>query len=626
MRLALAQINTRRRRLEGNSDADPRAPRRGARDAGADLVLFPELALTRYPPEDLLLRPGSFAPPRRSSASSRQRPPDGVALVGAPHLDGDLYNACLRSSPAASSRRLPQALPPQLRRLRREPVLRLRPQDLSSSRFGELLVGPTICEDIWQPGPPATDLALAGAQLVVNISASPFHVGKAREREEMIRVRARDNSCFVALCNAVGGQDELVFDGASRRPRRRGRADRARAELRGGAAGRRPRPGLDGRPPAARRAPPRARARARRRRRTTELVSFAAPRRAQTVHAAPAAGAAARASSSRCASRSSSGCATTSARTASTMCVLGVSGGIDSALTAALCGRGARPRARPRRLDAVALLLGRRPAPTPQRLAGALGIDLPRDPDRADRRGLQPRRSRRRSRAASRPDRGEPAGAGPRHAADGALEQVRLALIATGNKSELSVGYSTLYGDLAGGFALLKDVYKTDVFRLAAAAERAGRAGADPAVRSSSGPARPNCAPTSSTRTRCPPTASSTASSRPTSRTTARARSCTEDGFDPAVVERAVAMIDRAEYKRRQAPPGVKIHPKAFGRDRRTPITNRWPGLSQARSASTAPRIGTVIVSARLVQPTTTSAGRVRWGRPSRISACRRGP
>src|SRR5262249_28176749 len=82
-------------------------------------------------------------------------------------------------------------------------------------RFGDVLVGPTICEDIWQPGPPATDLALAGAQLIANISASPFHVGKDREREEMLRVRARDNSCFVALCNSVGGQDELIFDGHS---------------------------------------------------------------------------------------------------------------------------------------------------------------------------------------------------------------------------------------------------------------------------------------------------------------------------------------------------------------------------------------------------------------------------
>src|SRR5262249_53417296 len=87
--------------------------------------------------------------------------------------------------------------------------------DLIVVEHEDTLVGLTICEDVWQPGPPATDLALAGAELLVNISASPFHVGKEREREEMLRVRARDNSCFVAFCNAVGGQDELLFDGHS---------------------------------------------------------------------------------------------------------------------------------------------------------------------------------------------------------------------------------------------------------------------------------------------------------------------------------------------------------------------------------------------------------------------------
>ena len=151
-------------------------------------------------------------------------------------------------------------------------------------------------------------------------------------------------------------------------------------------------------------------------------------------------------------------------------------------------------------------------------------------------------------------------------------------VIATGNKSELSVGYSTLYGDLAGGFALLKDVFKTDVFRLVAPAERARRTRADPAVDHRPRRRAPSCAPTSATRTRCRRTRSSTRCSRPTSSSTARARSSSQDGFEPDVVDRALAMIDRAEYKRRQAPPGVKLRPKAFGRDRRTPITNRWPG------------------------------------------------
>ena len=187
--------------------------------------------------------------------------------------------------------------------------------DLLLLRFGEVVVGPTICEDIWQPGPPATDLALAGAQLLVNISASPFHVGKDREREEMLRVRARDNACFIALCNMVGGQDELVFDGELARPRRRGRARRPGGELRGGAARRRPRPGRDGRAPAARRAPPCARARATVEP-TAEEIELAAAARPDATPCIP--GRRRRSTtSSRCAARSSSGCATTSSRTAS---------------------------------------------------------------------------------------------------------------------------------------------------------------------------------------------------------------------------------------------------------------------------------------------------------------------
>src|SRR6187397_1607693 len=88
-------------------------------------------------------------------------------------------------------------------------------RDLLLLRFGEIMVGPTICEDIWQPGPPATDLALAGAELLVNLSASPYHVGKAEDREEMLVTRARDNPAYLAICNLVGGQDELLFDGHS---------------------------------------------------------------------------------------------------------------------------------------------------------------------------------------------------------------------------------------------------------------------------------------------------------------------------------------------------------------------------------------------------------------------------
>src|SRR5919197_257160 len=155
MRLALAQINTVVGDLEGNRDR-VLARFEEARGEGADLVLVPELAVTGYPPEDLLLRPGFVRAARKT-----------VEQV------------------AAAAKGL------------------------------SVLVGATICEDVWQPGPPATDLALAGAELIANISASPFHVGKDREREEMLATRARDNSVFLAFCNAVGGQDELIFDGHS---------------------------------------------------------------------------------------------------------------------------------------------------------------------------------------------------------------------------------------------------------------------------------------------------------------------------------------------------------------------------------------------------------------------------
>src|SRR5438093_5623368 len=213
MRLALAQINTVVGDLEGNRDLilDRMAE---ARDAGADLVLFPELAVTGYPPEDLLLRPGFIRAAQRSVEELAREAHGITALVGAPYLDADLYNACFVLADG------------EIRCIYRKRFLPnygvfdedryFAPgHDLLLLRFGDALVGPTICEDIWQPGPPATDLALAGAQLVANISASPFHVGKDREREEMLRVRARDNTCFVALCNAVGGQDELIFDGHS---------------------------------------------------------------------------------------------------------------------------------------------------------------------------------------------------------------------------------------------------------------------------------------------------------------------------------------------------------------------------------------------------------------------------
>src|SRR6266508_2779310 len=213
MRLALAQINPVVGDLDGNRElilgrlAEAKAN-------SADLVVFPELAVTGYPPEDLLLRPGFIRAAEDSVERIARETRGTTVFVVGPRFDRDLYNACYVCSGGEVK---------AVYRKRFLPNYGVFDEDryfapgrgLILLEHGKTLVGPTICEDMWQPGPPATDLTLAGAELLVNISASPFHVGKEVEREEMFVTRARDNACFVAFCNAVGGQDELIFDGHS---------------------------------------------------------------------------------------------------------------------------------------------------------------------------------------------------------------------------------------------------------------------------------------------------------------------------------------------------------------------------------------------------------------------------
>src|SRR5215218_1228824 len=213
MRLALVQMNSVVGDLDGNR-ARILARLGEAREAGADLVLFPELVVTGYPPEDLLLRPGFVRAAEASLRAIAAEVRGVVALVGVPLFDRDLYNACAVLADGDVAAVYRKRFLPNYGVFDEERYF-APGNELVLLRHGEVLIGPTVCEDVWQPGPPATDLTLAGAELITNISASPFHVGKDREREEMLVTRARDNACFLAFCNAVGGQDELVFDGHS---------------------------------------------------------------------------------------------------------------------------------------------------------------------------------------------------------------------------------------------------------------------------------------------------------------------------------------------------------------------------------------------------------------------------
>jgi len=570
MRLALAQINSVVGDIDGNA-ASVVDWLGKARDTGADLVLFPELVVTGYPPEDLLLRPGFVRAARRAVDAIAKATRGITVLVGAPHLDTDLFNACFILAHGEVRGIYKKRYLPNYGVFDEDRYFAAG-RDLYLLRLGDVLVGPTVCEDVWQPGPPATDLALAGAQLVANISASPFHVGKDREREEMLKVRATDNSCFFALCNAAGGQDELIFDGHSVVIDDEGevlaRAAGFEEELLvvdidpAAAVGRRLRD--------VRR---RALARDREQIAVTE-IELAPPRAQDAPTAVRIADQVDDLEQMRLALEL--GLHDYVTKNGFGDVVIGLSGGIDSALTAALCVEALGPGcvhgvSMPSRYSSAAT------RGDAERLAISLAIDFREiaiEPMvEAYTGALAEAFTGRKSDLTE-----ENLQARIRGTLLMALSnKFGWLVIATGNKSELSVGYSTLYGDLAGGFALIKDVYKTDVFRLSRRLnERAGRELIPSSIieRAPSAELRSDQLDEDS----LPPYPKLDQVLEAYVELDRSREELSQDGFDPDVVERALAMIDRAEYKRRQAPPGVKLRPKAFGRDRRTPITNRWPG------------------------------------------------
>jgi len=571
MRIALAQINTTVGDLDGNR-ALIVSRLEEARSAGADLVLFPELAVTSYPPEDLLLRPGFVRAARRSLEEITAATTGISALLGVPWFDGDLYNGCAVCSDGEIKAVYRKRFLPNYGVFDEERYFAAG-RDLVLLRLGEALVGVTICEDMWQPGPPATDLALAGAQLLVNVSASPFHVGKEREREEMFQQRARDTSSYVAFVNAVGGQDELVFDGHSCVLDDEGEV-LARA------------PGfeeallvVDVDPTAAigrRLSETRRRALAREQESppTPTVVELAMQGQGPAVPVPEVTPFAGELDAMRLALVL--GLRDYVEKNGFKEIVIGLSGGIDSALTAALAVE-ALGADRVHGVSMPSRFSSKGTRTDAQRLAESLGIDFRELPiERIVGAFEDVLTSSFESRERDLTE--ENLQARARGVLLMALSnKFGWLVVATGNKSELSVGYATLYGDMAGGFALLKDVFKTDVFRLARHLnERAGRELIPQSIiaRAPSAELRDNQLDQDS----LPPYPELDKVLEAYVELDRSREELLQEGFDADVVDRALALIDRAEYKRRQAPPGVKLRPKAFGRDRRTPITNRWRG------------------------------------------------
>jgi NAD+ synthase (glutamine-hydrolysing) len=571
VRLALAQINTTVGDLDGNRERILQAIAE-AQSAEADLVLLPELAVTSYPPEDLLLRPGFIRAAEASLQVIARETRGIVALVGFPHFERDLYNACAVCADGEVKAVYRKRFLPNYGVFDEDRYF-APARDCLLLELGGTLVGPTICEDMWQPGPPATELALAGAQLLTNISASPFHVCRDREREEMFATRARDNACFVAFCNAVGGQDELIFDGHSLVLDEEGHV-LARA------------PGfeeallvvdIDAADAVGRRLRDvRRRALARERGTVPDVpvVQLGDCRshgdRIEPFLAEPLGELEQMRLALELGLRDYVG------KNGFGEVVVGVSGGIDSALTAALAVEALGPDrvhcvSMPSRYSSEATRSDAR------RLAEDLGTDFRELPINAAVEAFES--------ILAESFAGREADLTEENLQARIRGVVLMALsnkfgwlvVATGNKSELSVGYATLYGDMAGGFALLKDVFKTDVFRLARHLnERAGKELIPATIieRAPSAELRDDQLDEDS----LPPYPALDLVLEAYVEQDRSREELSQDGFDADVVERALALIDRAEYKRRQAPPGVRLTPKAFGRDRRTPITNRWRG------------------------------------------------
>jgi NAD+ synthase (glutamine-hydrolysing) len=571
LRIALAQINTTVGDIEGN--ARKIRDRLGdAREAGAQLIVFPELAVNGYPPEDLLLKAHFLAAGRRVLDEIAKDVKDAVALVGFAEDAEDVYNSLAVLADGELKGIYRKMFLPNYGVFDEHRYFQVG-ESPALVRLNGTTIGLTVCEDIWEPGPPASDEALAGAEVIVNISASPYHMQKGAERERMLVQRARDNLAYVVFCNLVGGQDELVFDGYSLVVDQDGelvaRGSQFAEEL----------IVCDIDPSTAhqvrlRDARHRAAARTRRAR-PLLLADLEVPAR----HGATAVGG----------PRAKPMDADEEVYTALVVglrdyvdkngferVLLGVSGGIDSALTAAIA---ADALGSERVASAV--------MPSPHSSA-----ETRRDAERIAENlslerfvlSLEPA-MRAYDEVLGEAFAGTEQGIAEENIQARIRGNLLMALsnkfgwlvLTTGNKSEYSVGYTTLYGDMAGGFAVLKDVPKTWVYRLAR--WRNGR---------SSGELIPQSVLDRAPSAELRPDQRDADTLPPYDLLDPILEAYVEEdqdreqlvrrGFPEEVVDRVIRMVDLAEYKRRQAPPGIKISPKAFGRDRRLPITNAFRG------------------------------------------------
>jgi NAD+ synthase (glutamine-hydrolysing) len=599
LRIALAQINSVVGDLDGNLRRILEATAQ-AKAAGAHLVCFPELALAGYPPEDLLLKPGFVADNlcaldelvRRSATEF----PGITAVVGFVDRQVDIYNAAaVIHDGHLAGVYYKQYLPNYgvFDENRYFQAGTLSP----IFEINGVQVGVNICEDIWYPTGPATLQAHAGAELLVNINASPYFAGKNDFRAKMLATRAADNGLIVAYVNLVGGQDELIFDGSSMifdqggtliARARQCAEDLLVADLDIEAV---------------------FRTRLHDPRRRQERLAFAdgqvphihvtsalnghnghngqygrtalhpALEALQQPDYSPRSPARIEPEPDRLTSIYNAlvlGTRDYVRKNGFKQAVIGLSGGIDSALTAAIA------------TDA----LGK---------DNVIGVSMPSryssEGSKGDAQQLAERLGIRyltipiESMFTSALETLEPAFAGTQPGLAEENIQARLRglilmalsnkfgwiVLTTGNKSEMATGYATLYGDMAGGFAVLKDVFKTLVFELARYRNRLSPGGVIPQSTIDKPPSA-ELRPDQRDDQSLPPYPVLDPILRAYVEEDRSYEEILEMGFDGATVQRVMALVDKSEYKRRQAPPGIKITQRAFGRDRRLPLTSAYRG------------------------------------------------
>jgi len=583
LRIALAQINATVGDIQGNA-AKIIEYLQKARAAGANIVLFPELSLAGYPPEDLLLKPG-FAAANRAALESLLPHTTGLtAVVGFVDRRDDLFNAAAVLHQGQLVGIYHKTLLPNYAVFDEDRyfakgdtplVFTLPVSTPGESSSKEICFGVSVCEDIWYPAGPPEAQAAAGAELLLNISASPYQSGKIKSRERMLATRAADNVAIVAFCNLVCGQDELIFDGSSVIFDERGNLlargksfteDLVLADVNLGNVFRQrlrdPRRRKDGLteiyagtfqrvalPPLEIPAP-----------RQPLVVSPLTPplERVEEVYQALVLG-------TRDYVR----------KNGFSKVTLGLSGGVDSSLVATIAvdalgaenviGVSMPSRYSSDHSKSDAAELARRLnircevvpiEPAYQAYLEMLGdIFAPTRPNEAEE-NLQSRARGNTLMALS--------------------NKFGWLVLTTGNKSEMAVGYATIYGDMAGGFAVIKDVPKTLVYELCRYRNE------------KIGPVIPESVLTKPPSAELRPDQKDTDSLPEYDILDAILAAYVEEdysaaeivalGFDEATVRRVIRMVDRNEYKRRQAPPGPKITSKAFGKDRRLPITNRYAG------------------------------------------------